>query len=179
MAVRSISRAKSEKAAPLVCFFPHRRESKRLMAQQQHSDPGPILVVDDEPSIRTALCEVLNRTGHPVLVARDGQEALALLEQRSVWLVITDLRMPRLGGLELLREIKRRFSQTLVVLITGYATLESAIEAIRAGASDYLMKPFDSEAVAALIRRLEEGSQSQETAAQAPSAAAPALLGAL
>jgi two-component system response regulator FlrC len=149
------------------------------MAQHPPSDPGPILVVDDEPSIRTALCEVLNRTGHPVLVARDGQEALALLEQQAVWLVVTDLRMPRLGGLELLREIKRRFSQTLVVLITGYATLESAIEAIRAGASDYLMKPFDNEAVAALIHRLEEGSQAQGTAAHAPIVAAPALLGAL
>ncbi|HEY3197059.1 MAG TPA: sigma-54 dependent transcriptional regulator, partial [Nitrospirales bacterium] len=149
------------------------------MAQHPHSDLGPILVVDDEPSIRTALCEVLNRTGHPVLVARDGQEALALLEQQAVWLVITDLRMPRLGGLELLREIKRRFSKTLVVLITGYATLESAIEAIRAGASDYLMKPFDNEAVAALIHRLEEGPSAPGTAAQAPSVAAPALLGSL
>jgi DNA-binding NtrC family response regulator len=144
-----------------------------------YSDPGPILVVDDEPSIRTALCEVLNRTGHPVLVARDGQEALALLEQQAVWLVVTDIRMPRLSGLDLLREIKRRFSETLVVLITGYATMESAIEAIRAGASDYLLKPFDNEAVAALIRRLEEGSRAHGTAVQAISTTPPALLGSL
>src|SRR5207248_2978794 len=64
----------------------------------------------------------------------------------------------RLGGLDLLREVKRRWPGTLVVLITGYATLESAIDALRAGASDYLLKPFDKEAVEALIRRLEEGA---------------------
>jgi DNA-binding NtrC family response regulator len=149
------------------------------MAQHPHSDSEPILVVDDEPSIRTALCEVLKRTGHPVVVARDGQEALTLLEQQAVWLVLTDLRMPRLGGLDLLREVKRRFPKTLVVLITGYATLESAIESIRAGASDYLLKPFDNEAVAALIQRLEEGSRAGETVTHANGATVPALLDAL
>ena len=136
------------------------------MAQHPHSDSAPILVVDDEPSMRTALGEVLTRTGHPVVVARDGHEALALLEQQAVWLVLTDLRMPRLGGLDLLREVKRRWPGTLVVLITGYATLESAIDALRAGASDYLLKPFDKEAVEALIRRLEEGARGEDTAVQ-------------
>ena len=136
------------------------------MAQHPHSDSAPILVVDDEPSMRTALGEVLTRTGHPVVVARDGHEALALLEQQAVWLVLTDLRMPRLGGLDLLREVKRRWPGTLVVLITGYATLESAIDALRGGASDYLLKPFDKEAVEALIRRLEEGARGEDTAVQ-------------
>jgi DNA-binding NtrC family response regulator len=152
------------------------------MAQHPHSDTAPILIVDDEPSIRTALCEVLKRTGHSVIVARDGHEALALLEQQAVWLILTDLRMPRLGGLDLLREVKRLYPGTLVVLITGYATLESAIDAIRAGASDYLLKPFDSEAVAALIRRLEESvSQEGEPTRPLPAtnAAVPELLGSL
>jgi len=62
--------------------------------------------------MRTALSEVLTRTGHPVVVARDGHEALALLEQQAFWLVLTDLRMPRLGGLDLLREVKRRWPGT-------------------------------------------------------------------
>ena len=62
------------------------------MVQHPSPDPRRILVVDDEPSLRTALCEVLKRTGHPVTVARDGHEALSLLEEQSVWLVVTDLR---------------------------------------------------------------------------------------
>ena len=136
------------------------------MAQPPHSNSAPILVVDDEPSMRTALREVLTRTSHPVVVARDGHEALALLEQQAFWLVLSDLRMPRLGGLDLLREVKSRWPATLVVLITGYATLESAIDALRAGASDYLLKPFDKEAVEALIRRLEEGARGQDTVVQ-------------
>ena len=126
------------------------------MLQRQPSDSTTILVVDDEPSLRTALGEVLQRTGHPVRIRRDGQEALELLEQEPIWLILADLRMPRIGGVELLREVKRRWRETLVVLVTGYATLESAIEAIRLGASDYLLKPFDNEAVEALIHRLEQ-----------------------
>jgi two-component system response regulator FlrC len=152
------------------------------MAQHPSPDSRRILVVDDEPSIRTALCEVLKRTGHPVIAARDGVEALALLEEQAAWLVVTDMRMPRLGGLDLLREVKRLYSETLVVLITGFATLESAIDAIRAGASDYLLKPFDSEAVGALIRRLEE-SETQGGEPALPltgnGAAMPPLLGTL
>jgi two-component system response regulator FlrC len=135
------------------------------MEQPRRSDPAPILVVDDEPSLRTALCEVLQRTGHPVTIARDGQEALTLLSQQSFWLVMTDLRMPRLGGVDLLREVKHRTPNTRVVVITGYATLESAIEALRLGASDYLLKPFDHAAVEALIRRLD---QQREGVAEQP-----------
>ena len=131
------------------------------MGQHPVSESAPILVVEDEPSMRTALCEVLQRTGHSVVAARDGHEALTVLERQTIWLVLTDLRMPRLGGIELLREVKRRSPETLVVLITGYGTLESAIEAIRLGATDYLLKPFDREAVEALIRRLEETHGSQ------------------
>jgi DNA-binding NtrC family response regulator len=137
------------------------------MLQRQPSDSAPILVVDDEPSMRTALCEVLQRTGHPVFVRRDGREALEFLEQGTVWLVLADLRMPRVDGLELLRQVKRRWRGTLVVLVTGYATLESAIEAIRLGASDYLLKPFDNEAVEALIHRLESFRGSHRHADQA------------
>lgn len=127
------------------------------MEHEPHPEPGTILVVDDEPSMRTALSEVLQRTGHPVLTSRDGQEALEVLERQMIWLVVTDIRMPRLGGLDLLREVKRRNFTALLVLVTGYATLDSAIEAIPLGASDYLLKPFDREAVEALVRRLERG----------------------
>lgn len=127
-------------------------------------DSNTILVVDDDPGIRTALCEVLQRSGHPVMSGRDGHEALALLEDHGFWLVVADLRMPRLGGLDLLREVKRRSPATHVVLISGYATIESAIEALRLGASDYLLKPFDSEAVEALVRRLKQARDCEPSA---------------
>jgi DNA-binding NtrC family response regulator len=135
------------------------------MMQDQQPDATTILVVDDEPSMRTALCEVLQRTGHPVIACRDGHEALAALERQTVWLIVADLRMPRLGGLDLLREVKRRSPGTLVVLISGYATLDSAIEAIRLGASDYLLKPFDHEALEALVRRLEQANGQEQAVA--------------
>lgn len=133
--------------------------------QDQQADSRTILIVDDEPSMRTALCEVLQRTGHPVIACRDGHEALGTLERQTVWLIVADLRMPRLGGLDLLREVKRRSPGTLVVLISGYATLDSAIEAIRLGASDYLLKPFDHEALEALVRRLEQANGQEQPVA--------------
>lgn len=101
-----------------------------------------ILVAEDEATLATALAEFLREKGHQVDLARDGQEALALLEQRSYPLVITDLVMPGADGLKVLRSAKLRDPATLVVIMTGYASLDSAIGAIREGAYDYLCKPF-------------------------------------
>ena len=119
------------------------------------SDVGAVLVVDDEPSLRVAYCRTLQASGHSTLNARDGQEALVLLETHDIWLVLADLRMPRLDGLGLLREVKRRAPGTHVILISGYATMDSAIEAMRLGASDYLLKPFSADALEAIVRRLK------------------------
>ena len=119
------------------------------------SDVGAVLVVDDEPSLRVAYCRILQASGHSTVSARDGQEALAMLEEHTIWLVLADLRMPRLDGLGLLREVKRRVPGTPVVLISGYATMDSAIEAMRLGASDYLLKPFSGDALEAIVRRLK------------------------
>jgi two-component system response regulator FlrC len=114
------------------------------------------------------------------MAVRDGQEALVLLERQPIWLIVADLRMPRMGGVELLREVKRRAPATHIVLITGYATVESAIEAVRLGASDYILKPFDQEALTALVMRLEcdpEG-QGQPGTASSPQALLDAAEGA-
>jgi len=119
------------------------------------SDVGAVLVVDDEPSLRAAYCRILQASGHSTVSARDGQEALAMLAEHTIWLVLADLRMPRLDGLGLLREVKRRAPVTQVVLISGYATMDSAIEAMRLGASDYLLKPFSADALEAIVRRLK------------------------
>lgn len=101
-----------------------------------------ILVVDDEEIARRNLAHVLGREGYQVDCAPDGATALALLDEGSYQLVLTDLRMPGIDGLELLRQIRQRWPQTEVVMITAHANASSAVEAMSAGAFYYVEKPF-------------------------------------
>lgn len=103
---------------------------------------GSILVVDDQRNMRTTTAIVLQQEGYHVLQAGDGDEALRILERSPVDLVLTDLRMEPLDGLELLRRIFEVAPITQVVVMTAYGTIESAVEAMRLGAADYLSKPF-------------------------------------
>ena len=113
----------------------------------------PILVVDDEPNMRTALFEALTRQGHAVDLAENGEEALDKFKANPFDLVITDVRMPRVDGLEVLREIKKSSAQTPVVVVSGYGTVESAVEAMREGAFDYIMKPFSLDLIEQTVSR--------------------------
>lgn len=112
-------------------------------------DPGherkSLIIADDDPAMRAALAETVRRLGYDVQLAMDGQEALERTLKTKPWLVLTDLKMPRLGGLELVKEIKRRSPETLVILMTAYGTVETAVEAMKHGASDYLLKPFSTD----------------------------------
>ncbi|MCI4343391.1 MAG: response regulator [Thermoplasmata archaeon] len=101
-----------------------------------------ILVVDDDTVFRDELSDLLRDDGHTVAPAPSVVKALEALEQDEVDVVLTDLKMPRQGGLELLREVRKRWPRTLVVMVTGYATVETALEAMKLGAFDYLRKPF-------------------------------------
>jgi DNA-binding NtrC family response regulator len=103
---------------------------------------GRILVVDDEEIARRNLSHVLEREGYEVDCAQDGAAALALLAESEYRLVLTDLRMPGIDGLELLRQIKQRWPDTEVVMITAHANASSAVEAMTAGAFYYVEKPF-------------------------------------
>ncbi len=116
-----------------------------------------VLVVDDEPSMRLALTESLRRSGYGATPVADGHEALARLSEDRPWLVLTDLRMSRLSGMDVLREIKRRSPSTSVVVMTAYGTVETAVEAMKHGASDFLLKPFATEALEQVLARLEAG----------------------
>jgi len=108
-----------------------------------HSEaPLDILIAEDDETLAAALAEFLKEKGHRVDLAPGGGEALALLEQRVYPLIITDLVMPEADGLTVLRAARQRDPATLVVIMTGYASLDSAIDAIRQGAYDYLCKPF-------------------------------------
>jgi CheY-like chemotaxis protein len=101
-----------------------------------------ILVVDDDSVFREELADILRDDGHTVTPSPSVQKALEALEHDEFDVVLTDLKMPRQGGLELLREVRKRWPRTLVVMVTGYATVETALEAMKLGAFDYLRKPF-------------------------------------
>jgi DNA-binding NtrC family response regulator len=115
-----------------------------------------ILIVDDERRIRTHLANYVRSLGHTVEAAGDGAEALATLGHRSFDVIISDVRMAGVDGLALLREVKRLAPDTTVILMTAYATVAQAVEAMRGGAYDYLVKPFSLEEVKLRLERVLE-----------------------
>jgi DNA-binding NtrC family response regulator len=107
--------------------------------------PARLLVVDDELNIRGALAKILEKAGHTVSAAESGDAALGLLHEAPFDLIITDLKMVGPSGLEVLRAAKQHQPEAEVVLLTAYGTVESAVDAMKAGAYDYLTKPIDPE----------------------------------
>jgi DNA-binding NtrC family response regulator len=120
------------------------------------SASGRILVADDEASIRDGLVDVLTDEGYEATGVADGAEAIAAIAQSSYDVVVTDLRMPGIDGLEVLRRVRELSPQALVLLITAYASVETAVEALRNGAHDYILKPLIVEDVLSKIHRLLE-----------------------
>lgn len=117
-------------------------------------EPSRILVVDDESSIRGILNETLSQIGCQVTEAASAEEALKTLEHEMFHLVLTDIRMPGLSGIELLQRIKKRPIDTEVIVMTSHASLESSVQAIHLGAYDYLLKPFEElESIEMVVRR--------------------------
>ena len=121
--------------------------------------PPRILVVDDERSMRELLAIVLRREGYEVLLADNGRSAVDLLEREPVDILISDIRMPDLSGVEVLRAAKRVDQDILGIMITAFASTESAIEAMRLGACDYLSKPFDVDLLKMKVREKIESRQ--------------------
>ncbi len=112
-----------------------------------------ILVVDDEPSLREYLAESLRSQNYEVLTAGDGCEGLQLFEAQSPELVFSDIRMPRMDGLDFLSAIRERNRETVVVLVTGLGNEEFALEALRRGANDFLRKPFTQQVLFPLLEK--------------------------
>jgi two-component system, NtrC family, response regulator HydG len=120
-------------------------------------EPAPqVLVVDDDPGVRYTLREILESEGLVVAEAADGAAALAALEASPAPLVISDLRMPRLDGMQLLAALQAKPHPPRVVLITAHGSERQAVEAIKAGAYDYFTKPFETEDLVAVVRRAVE-----------------------
>jgi len=112
-----------------------------------------LLVVDDEPQMLIAIHETLRRRGYGITTAGSGMEALCRLKEKHYQLVITDMRMPDVSGIDLLRKVKHLSPQTPVILLTAYGTIQNAVDAMRDGAYDYLLKPFSSESLEKVVRR--------------------------
>jgi DNA-binding NtrC family response regulator len=121
-----------------------------------------ILIIDDDPRLLSALKSVLAEDQHRVTTCEDGLSGIRICREEKFDLVITDLMLPGANGLEVLKETRKINPETLVVLITGYASLESAIEAIREGAYDYIAKPFKLEEVRILIHNASERIRLQQ-----------------
>lgn len=119
----------------------------------EHTESARLLVVDDEKVIREILAEFLTMEGYVVRSVEDGQKALDELKLRPYDMVISDLKMPKLSGLQLLEKITEANINVLTVIMTGFGTVETAIEAMKKGAYDYILKPFKVEEVVHTIRR--------------------------
>jgi len=115
-----------------------------------------ILIVDDDAELRKNLAEVLDGFGFATRVAANGEEALKSLAAEECDLVLLDLIMPGMGGMETLVAIRSRFSKTRVVMLTAFATIDNAVEAMRKGAEDYLAKPFRTDELLTTVRRILE-----------------------
>jgi DNA-binding response OmpR family regulator len=121
-----------------------------------------ILIVDDEENLRLTLSRILSKAGYNVTTASSGEEALNLTKAGPFELAFIDLLMPGMGGLALLIEFRKLYPEMPVLILTAHATLDSAIEAVRQGARDYLLKPADPEMIIARVKAiLEEQSQPQ------------------
>ncbi len=118
-----------------------------------------ILIADDEPGIRESLVDVLHDSGYDARAAADGTEALAAIDERDFAVVVTDLRMPGADGLEVLRKVRETAPQTIVLVMTAHATIDTAVSALREGAADYILKPIVFDELLAKVSRLLEYRQ--------------------
>ena len=118
--------------------------------------PPRILVVDDERSMREMLQIVLRREGYEVLLAENGRAAIDTLEREPVDLLISDIKMPDLSGVDVLRAAKKIDKDILGIMITAFASTDTAVEAMRLGACDYLSKPFDIDLLKMKVREKVE-----------------------
>ncbi|NIA17187.1 MAG: response regulator, partial [Planctomycetes bacterium] len=126
-------------------------------------DKPDILIVDDDEIILDSLCEFLNLEGYNGTGVRSFKQALVQIQRRNFSLVITDVNLPDGDGFELLNLVKKNYPQTVVIIITGYGSIESAVEAIKMGAYDYLTKPIiDDELRLAVERSLKQQSLMSE-----------------
>ena len=136
-----------------------------------------VLVVDDEANLRKVLAAMLRRDGFDVTVAENGEQGLAEFQKNGADIVVTDLVMPKLGGLELLKTVNALSPEVPVIIITAHGTVDSAVEAIKVGAFDYITKPFDQSELSAVVAKALKTREGAKKWVKADGRARPALIG--
>ncbi len=126
--------------------------STRTRSQDTAQESGRLLVIDDEPIIRDVLRDILTAAGHTLTLVEDAEAGLRALDESEFDLIILDLMLPGMGGMEMLKEVKKRDPDQQVVMVTAYASVETAVQAMRIGAHDYMTKPFKNEDVLKTVR---------------------------
>lgn len=132
-----------------------------------------ILIVDDEEGMRLAMSEALRRSGYSVETCVDGIAALAKLKSDKYAMVITDMKMPRVSGMDVLRETKKASPDTRVILVTAYGTVDCAVEAMKEGANDFLLKPFSFESLIEIVKGGLAAPSAEAAGAKPPSVSSP------
>ena len=122
----------------------------------------PILIVDDEKNIRLTLSQALETLGTEIDTAANGEEALAKLKEKEFGSILLDIRMPGMDGMEVLHRVREIRPDIRVIMITAYGTVESAVEAMKLGAVDFLQKPFDPEEIRELVLRVMDREKLDE-----------------
>lgn len=122
----------------------------------------PILIVDDEKNIRLTLSQALEILGVEIDTASNGNEALDRLKEKDFGLILLDLKMPGMDGMEVLRQVSDIRPDIRIIIITAYGTIESAVEAMKLGAADFIQKPFAAEEVRELVRRVIDREEIDE-----------------
>src|SRR5580658_3659730 len=126
--------------------------------------PSTILLADDEPNIRRVFEALFTKDGHTVLTAENGKKALDIAGANQIDMLITDLIMPDMSGVEVLQRVKQLHPSCSAIIVTAYGSIKSAVEAMRYGAFNYIQKPFDLEEVKLLVRKgLEYRATAVET----------------
>lgn len=123
-----------------------------------HEQMKTILVVDDDPQLRRALKEAISRMSYTVVLAEDPYDALRKLDEGAVSMIVTDMKMPGMDGVEFIREARKKVGSLPILVITGYATIENAVNAMKEGACDYLMKPFSFDALTKAVESIISGT---------------------
>ena len=136
-----------------------------------------VLVVEDETNLRKVLATMLRRTGYEVVVAADGEEGLGAFQKSKIDIVITDLIMPKVGGMELLKAINATAPEVPVIIITAHGTVDSAVEAIKLGAFDYITKPFDQAELQSVIAKAAKTHTAAERGVKSDGKARSSIIG--
>jgi two-component system response regulator AtoC len=132
---------------------------------------GRILAIDDEPNIRRLIQSEFKLEGYDISLAQDGEEGLKLLDDQVFDVVLLDIKLPRMNGIEVLKRLKEKAPQTEVLMITGYGDIKTAVESLKLGAREYITKPFKLDELLALVNQIVSQKGTSQKAAPAPSLA--------